>query len=88
MTTRVSKKINWGSYKINKKIDKIGIVTSIVSTKVPFKGTSKEYIGEDAKAINDAIRRGIQSCASSLSKKILRKRQNKEKADRRRNLEK
>jgi hypothetical protein len=59
-----------------------------VSTKIPFKGTSKEYIGEDAKAIFDAIKKGITVCASSLSKKIARRRQLKDKADRKRNLEK
>ena len=33
--------INWTSYKIDKKQDKIAVFTSIVSTKIPFKGTSK-----------------------------------------------
>eukprot|EP01051_Picozoa_sp_SAG22_P021864 SAG22_NODE_5002_length_1110_cov_1.837784_1_plen_303_part_10 len=42
-------------------------VTSLVSTKIPFKGTSKEYIGEDAQAINEAIKRGIRACAGAGS---------------------
>lgn len=29
------------------KRDKIGVFVSIVSTKIPFKGTGKEYIGDD-----------------------------------------
>lgn len=41
-----TKKIKWGGYKI-KPTDKVGVFVSIVSTKIPFKGTSKEYIGDD-----------------------------------------
>lgn len=39
---------------------------AVCSTKIPFKGTSKEYIGEDAKAINEAITRGIMASARQL----------------------
>jgi hypothetical protein len=31
------------------------VFVSIVSTKIPFKGTSKEYIGEDVEPIADAV---------------------------------
>ena len=45
---QVSKRrINWASYKIRQHQDKIGVFVSLVSTKVPFKGTGKEYIGDD-----------------------------------------
>lgn len=40
------KRINWGSYKINQSQDKVGVFVSIVSTKIPYKGAGKEYIGE------------------------------------------
>ena len=40
-------KIKWSSYKIDHKRDKIGVFVSIVSTKIPYKGTGKEYIGDD-----------------------------------------
>jgi DNA topoisomerase-6 subunit B len=88
VTTRVAKKMNWGHFKISKTKDKIGVFTSIVSTKIPFKGTSKEYIGEDAKAIFNAIKHGVTVCAGSLAKKIALRRQMQEHADRKRNLEK
>ena len=46
MVTRTAvKHINWQSYKINQATDKVGIFVSIVSTKIPFKGAGKEYIG-------------------------------------------
>ena len=39
--------VSWANYKIDHKRDKVGVFISIVSTKVPFKGTGKEYIGDD-----------------------------------------
>jgi len=51
VATRVAMtKIRWSTYKIDFKRDKVGVFVSIVSTKIPFKGTSKEYIGDDGKA--------------------------------------
>lgn len=48
VATRVAMtKIKWSNYKIDYKRDKVGVFVSIVSTKIPFKGTSKEYIGDD-----------------------------------------
>lgn len=42
VVTRVAQsKIKWSSYKIDHKRDKIGVFVSIVSTKIPFKGTGK-----------------------------------------------
>jgi DNA topoisomerase VI subunit B len=50
VSTRVAlTKICWSNYKIDYKRDKVGVYVSIVSTKIPFKGTSKEYIGDDGK---------------------------------------
>jgi len=43
VATRVANsKIKWSSYKIDHKREKITVFVSIVSTKVPFKGTGKE----------------------------------------------
>jgi DNA topoisomerase VI subunit B len=39
---------------------------SIVSTKIPFKGTSKEYIGDDATEIQQSVKRALQSCCQQL----------------------
>ena len=36
--------------------DKIGVFVSIVSTKIPFKGTGKEYIGDDITEISSAVK--------------------------------
>lgn len=45
ITKTALKRINWASYKINQSADKIGVFVSIVSTKIPYKGAGKEYIG-------------------------------------------
>ena len=47
ITKTALKRINWASYKINQSADKIGVFVSIVSTKIPYKGAGKEYIGTD-----------------------------------------
>jgi len=47
ITKTALKRINWASYKINQSADKIGVFVSIVSTKIPYKGAGKEYIGMD-----------------------------------------
>jgi hypothetical protein len=47
---------SWNMYKINQQQDKIGVFVSIVSTKIPFKGTGKEYIGDDITEIADAVK--------------------------------
>lgn len=47
---------SWNSYKINQTQDKIGVFVSIVSTKIPFKGTGKEYIGDDISEIATAVK--------------------------------
>ena len=67
VVTRVALgKIKWSSYKMDPKRDKIGVFVSIVSTKIPFKGTSKEYIGDDATAIQLSVKRALQSCCQQL----------------------
>ena len=87
VTTRVARNMKWANFKISKANDKIGVFTSIVSTKIPFKGTSKEYIGADAQEIHDAIKRGVTQCAGQLAKKIQRRRSQNEKENRKRVLE-
>jgi len=67
VATRVAQsKIKWSSYKIDHKRDKIGVFVSIVSTKVPFKGTGKEYIGDDITEIQLSVKRALQSCCQQL----------------------
>ena len=45
ITKTALKRISWSAYKINQATDKIGVFVSIVSTKIPYKGAGKEYIG-------------------------------------------
>lgn len=45
ITKTALKRINWAAYKINHSSDRVGVFVSIVSTKIPFKGAGKEYIG-------------------------------------------
>mmetsp|Transcript_15877 Transcript_15877/g.22617 ORF Transcript_15877/g.22617 Transcript_15877/m.22617 type:complete len:489 (+) Transcript_15877:132-1598(+) len=67
VVTRVAQnKIKWSSYKIDHKRDKIGVFVSIVSTKIPFKGTGKEYIGDDIMEIQISVKRALQSCCQQL----------------------
>ena len=49
ITKTALKRINWAAYKINQGTDKIGVFVSIVSTKIPYKGAGKEYIGQPFK---------------------------------------
>ncbi len=67
VSTRVAQtKIKWSSYKIDHKRDKIGVFVSIVSTKIPYKGTGKEYIGDDITEISHSVKRALQSCCQQL----------------------
>jgi DNA topoisomerase VI subunit B len=42
VTKTAKETIRWASYKISPVTDRVGVICSIVSTKVPFKGTGKE----------------------------------------------
>nr|XP_025610366.1 DNA topoisomerase 6 subunit B isoform X1 [Arachis hypogaea] len=88
VTRTALKRINWSSYKINQLQDKIGIFVSIVSTKIPFKGTGKEYIGDDITEIASAVKYSIQQCCVQLKSKIVKKMQAREQQERKRNLNK
>ncbi|XP_077210440.1 topoisomerase 6 subunit B [Tasmannia lanceolata] len=86
VTRTALKRINWNSYKINQAQDKIGVFVSIVSTKIPFKGTGKEYIGDDISEIASAVKSSIQQCCVQLKSKIVKKIQARERQERKRNL--
>ena len=67
VSTRVANtKIKWSTYKIDHKRDRIGVFVSIVSTKIPYKGTGKEYIGDDITEISTSVKRALQSCCQQL----------------------
>ena len=52
---RCADRLKWAQYKIDPKADKVGVFVSLVSTKVPFKGTGKEYIGDDIPEVHAAV---------------------------------
>ena len=85
-TVVANKEINWGSYFINKETDKIGVFVSIVSTKIPFKGTGKEYIGDDIEAIKSSVKKAVQSCCRQLKEILGKKRALKDLKERRNKL--
>ncbi|XP_078438414.1 topoisomerase 6 subunit B isoform X2 [Wolffia australiana] len=86
VTRTAMKRINWNSYKINQMQDKIGVFVSIVSTKIPFKGTGKEYIGDDISEISSAVKAAIKQCCLQLKSKIVKKLEARERQERKRNL--
>ncbi|KAK4482400.1 hypothetical protein RD792_009555 [Penstemon davidsonii] len=88
VTRTALKRINWNSYKINQTQDKIGVFVSIVSTKIPFKGTGKEYIGDDISEIASAVKTSIQQCCIQLKSKIVKRIQAREQQERKRSLTK
>jgi hypothetical protein len=42
------------------------VFVSIVSTKIPFKGAGKEYIGDDVEEMVGAVKQAIQQCGVQL----------------------
>ena len=69
--TSVVNNFNWSYYKINPSAS-VSVYVSIVSTKVPFRGTSKEAISSESKEISDAVRDSIRECAKQLKSKIMK----------------
>ncbi|KAL4569869.1 hypothetical protein LXL04_025513 [Taraxacum kok-saghyz] len=71
-TTSIRESSKWNRYKINEDRDKVGVFVNIVSTKIPFKGTGTEYIGDDISQIADAIKTCLEDCCKRLKKEIRR----------------
>lgn len=49
----------------------MGVFVSIVSTKIPFKGTGKEYIGDDTEEIRKCVKNALQRCCKQLKQHLL-----------------
>lgn len=88
ITRTATKRINWSLYKINQTTDKVGVFVSIISTKIPFKGAGKEYIGDDIEEMVGAVKQAIQACGVQLRVKIAKVLAQREQAQRKRNLTK
>jgi DNA topoisomerase VI subunit B len=87
VVTRTAKEnIRWNNYKMSPVNDRIGVICSIVSTKVPFKGTGKEYIGDDAESIKVAVKRALTQCCIQLKSKLVRRAAIKDAADRKQSI--
>jgi DNA topoisomerase VI subunit B len=87
VATRVAQnKIKWSTYKIDHKREKIGVFVSIVSTKVPFKGTGKEYIGDDITEIQHSVKRALQDCCRQLKADLVKKHAMKDSRERKSRL--
>ena len=85
--TRVAtSKINWTAYKIDQKRDRIGVFVSIVSTKIPYKGTGKEYIGDDITAISVSVKRALQQCCQQLRVHLVKRNALRDQRDRKSKL--
>eukprot|EP00980_Cylindrotheca_fusiformis_P011233 scaffold2575_cov101-Cylindrotheca_fusiformis.AAC.7 len=89
VSTRVAQnKIKWSSYKIDHKRDRIGVFVSIVSTKIPYKGTGKEYIGDDITEISTSVKRALQSCCQMLRTHLQKRNALRDQQERRSRLSK
>jgi DNA topoisomerase VI B subunit len=73
VTQVATKRINWSNYHIKQDSDRIGVFVSIVSTRIPFKGTSKEYIGDDVTEMQASVKKAIISCCQQLKVHISKK---------------
>ncbi|KAL7615894.1 hypothetical protein Lser_V15G04458 [Lactuca serriola] len=73
VTTTAMTGIKWKRYKINKMHEKIGVFVNIVSTKIPFKGTGMEYIGDDISKIVEAVKTCLEDCCNQLKSHRIRK---------------
>ncbi len=63
----------------------VGVFVSIVSTKIPFKGTSKEYIGE-SDVISLAVQQALQQCALQLKAKLGKREEAKQHEEKKKSL--
>ena len=86
VTQVANKRINWSSYHIDPRKDNIGVYVSIVSTKIPFKGTSKEYVGEDVTEMFQSVKRALQGCCQQLRVNLAKSLALREEQERRKNL--
>jgi DNA topoisomerase-6 subunit B len=81
-------RINWKSYRIDKNSQKIGVYVSICSTKIPYGGPNKEYIGDENEDLQKVVRDAIMKCCIQLKSRLARAEWIKNQKDRKKNLEK
>ena len=67
--TKCVQKMNWKNYKINISKAPVAIVVSVVSSKIPFPETSKEYIA-DVDELREEILRVLKKLARNLGQHL------------------
>ena len=77
-----NKHVRWSAYRIKINTDRIGVFVSIVSSKVPFKGTSKEYIGDDRGVLHESVKRSVVGCCLQLKKRIASRQRERDREER------
>ena len=77
-----NKHVRWAAYRIKVNADRIGVFVSIVSSKVPFKGTSKEYIGDDRGVLHESVKRSVVGCCLQLKKRIASRQRERDREER------
>ncbi|MHA1992925.1 MAG: DNA topoisomerase VI subunit B [Candidatus Hodarchaeales archaeon] len=69
MISKCVQKMNWKNYKININKAPIAIVVSVVSSKIPFPETSKEYIA-DVDELRNQVNRVLKKLARGLGQHL------------------
>ena len=59
-------RIQWKAYRIDKNTQKIGVYVSIVSTRIPYGGAHKEFIGDENEDLQKCVRDAIMKCCIQL----------------------
>ena len=59
-------RIQWKTYRIDKNTQKIGVYVSIVSTRIPYGGAHKEFIGDENEDLQKCVRDAIMKCCIQL----------------------
>ena len=77
-----NKHVRWSAYRIKINTDRIGVFVSIVSSKVPFKGTSKEYIGDDRGVLHESVKRSVVGCCLQLKRRIASRQRERDREER------
>ena len=83
-----NQRIQWKSYRMDKNNQKIGVYVSVVSTKIPYGGPNKEYIGDEDESLQKAVRESIMKCCIQLKARLVRSEALRQQKDRQESLRK
>lgn len=68
---RIAPARSWAAYRINPRKQGVHVFVSLVSTRVPFKGTGKEHIAYEVGEVQRAVKAGIEGCCRQLRARIV-----------------